>query len=231
MFANTKWIAPLLAIGLFASGARASDESDIKSAAKDFAVAFSQGNAAEAKAHATSDDTTVAVIESIAPVVAASLKLHDASVEKFGKDGEQVVQNPARGISDWSKHADDAVVKVQGNTATLSENPGASDAAPKGQPLHLKKVGGKWKVDLSSFPNGQKLKQQAPALNATATAYSEAADEVKAGKYQSAAEARLAVAQKVRAAILDLRTNLPPGRIRGGAGAGGAGGAGGRGGQ
>ena len=213
--------------------ARASAESDVKDAAKAFATGLGSGDADQAKQNASSDPNTVAIIDGLAPIVAASHKLHDAAVDKFGKDGERLTQNPGGTMSEWSKRADQAVVKINGDNATLSAPPTAqsgdkgstnAQAQTQPQPLHLKKQDGKWKVDLSDTPNAQAMKQQAPLFKAMAKAMTETADEVKAGKYQNVTQAQAALRQKTAAAILDARGSLPSGTYRGRGSAGNRGG-------
>jgi hypothetical protein len=230
--AHIKWFAILLILAAPVTVC-ASDESDVKDAAKSFATGLAKGDADQTKQYATSDANTVAIIDGLAPIVAASHRLHDAAVDKFGKDGERLAQNPGGNMSEWSKRADQSAARITGDTATLSAREDPADKSQASsqsqpQPLHLKKEGGKWKVDLAGTPNAQSMKQQAPLFKAMAKAMDETAGEVKDGKYQNVNQAQAALRQKVAAAVVDSRGGVPSGSYRG-RGSNGSGGAGGRG--
>jgi hypothetical protein len=216
--AHIKWFAILLILAAPVTVC-ASDESDVKDAAKSFATGLAKGDADQTKQYATSDANTVAIIDGLAPIVAASHRLHDAAVDKFGKDGERLAQNPGGNMSEWSKRADQSAARITGDTATLSAREDPADKSQASsqsqpQPLHLKKEGGKWKVDLAGTPK--------------AKAMDETAGEVKDGKYQNVNQAQAALRQKVAAAVVDSRGGVPSGSYRG-RGSNGSGGAGGRG--
>ena len=227
MFARTPCLIALLSLACFASAARASDESDVKDAAKAFANALAKGDADQAKQYATSDDVTVAVITNLSPVVSASNRLHDAAVAKYGKDGEELAPNPAANMSDWSKHADESIAKVTGNSATLTqkEEPpkqGSNPPKERPEPLRLKKDGSQWKVDLSTMASPAQMKSTAPRYKAVAQGMNTTTDEINAGKYKTAKEAKAALQQNIQTAYIDLNP-LPQGTIRGRGGSGGRG--------
>ena len=203
-----RWIRCLIALmvlcGLTVT-TRASDETDVKEAAKAFANALSKGDADQAKQHATSDEVTVAIIVNLSPLVVASNRLHDAAVAKFGKDGEDLAPNPAANMSEWSKSADQSLAKVAGDVAMLTPKPEPSTrpVAPQDQPqpLRFKKEGGQWKVDLSAMSTPAQMKQTAPRYKAVAEAMNSTAQQITEGKFKDAKIAALALQQNVNAAV------------------------------
>src|SRR6266478_270947 len=157
MDARTKWIALLVVLtGVAVAGA--STENDIKDAAKAFALALSKGDAVEAKKHATSDETTTLMIDTLAPLIAANHNLRTAAAARFGQAAAVVIagDSPGSMMDDWAKRTDEAIVKIDGETATVStkvtssDKPSPSSATTRPQespPLKLKLESRAWKVD------------------------------------------------------------------------------------
>jgi hypothetical protein len=92
-----------------------------------------------------------------------------------------------------------AEVKIDGDSATLT-------VTSASQPMMLRKMGDKWKIDLQSMPGAQKMDLAIPLLNAMAKAADELADEINADRYKTADEARTAMQQKIAA----VQANPPP---------------------
>ena len=122
----------------------------------------------------------------------------------------------------WVKSIDEADVKVEGEAATLQPPPIKAEPGRPGpgagtrpvgpaagpprtiptKPIHLKRVEGKWKTDLSQLPGVSDDPARAAQLFASmAKAYEETAAEVSDGKYRTAREAHAAVGRKVFSAL------------------------------
>jgi hypothetical protein len=92
------------------------------------------------------------------------------------------------------------IVDIKGNAATIRVKPKQGQQQQQGQPLSLKRADGQWKVDLSDVLGVDTLKARAPQLQAITRAMSDTADEIKAGKYASVPDAKVALSNKVMAA-------------------------------
>jgi len=188
-----------------ASLANASAESDIKDAAKAFALALSKGDAVQAKKYATSDETTTLMIDTLSPLIAANQTLRAAALARFGQAGAAMIakDSPGQMMDDWARLTDTAIVKIDGETATISEkqndkpNPASATTRPQeSPPLKLKLENHAWKVDFSAMPDAAALKQSAPLITAMSKAMNDTADEIKIGKFAAAKDAKLALDQK-----------------------------------
>lgn len=127
----------------------------------------------------------------------------------------------------WVNSIDVSDVTVDGDAATLQPPPipieagrnapgapgapagtGPRPGAAGGQrsvpahPIHLKKIDGKWRIDLAQLPGiGDDPARAARLLAAMARAYEETAAEVKDGKYRTPREADRAVGRKIFSAF------------------------------
>ena len=116
---------------------------------------------------------------------------HDAGVAKFGPEGENLGMGKQ---ADFTKQLENAKVEENGDVATIT----ASD----GKPLTLKKADGAWKVDFASMPSMDQAMKILPMMAKMAGASNELADEITAGKYATAADAKKAYGQKMMSAFM-----------------------------
>jgi hypothetical protein len=190
-------VLALLACGVF--GCK-NDLSTPKGAARAFAKAMEDGDAAEAKRASTGGDPQI--IEAMAKMTGNMKKLHDASVAKFGDQGKSVAGGGGNGpdFSEWSKKIDEANVKEEGDTATLTQKDG-------GEPMKLKKVNGEWKVDTTPL-TGEMASMGTAMIDSMSKAAAETADDIKAGKYKTAQEAQEALGSKMMGSSLG-KVNAP----------------------
>lgn len=188
------WVVLLLASCALAAGAMTgcnkSDLSTPKGAASTLAKALQTGDVDTArKASTGADDKT---IQTLVSVVSGMKKLQDAMTAKFGaEETKSMTGRASNGMSDMLKKLDDADEKVSGDTAVVTPKGG-------GRPINLKKIDGNWKVDLSELSKAS----ASPMFESIGKAASETADEVNAGKYKSAAEARKAMTMKMMGGML-----------------------------
>jgi hypothetical protein len=115
--------------------------------------------------------------------------VYDAAAARF--PGEKIlIGTPRRPASDYEaalqRDMSTVQVTVNGNEATLSQ------PAPKAA-KHMRRVEGVWKQVVEVNANGEKNLREDTAMNEDRiTAYREALEAMKAGKYKSAEEARMA---------------------------------------
>ena len=193
-------IGAILVVMLGISTAHADEPTDVREAAISFARALAQGNAEQAHKFAVANKTNDAFIDLVAPLAAAETKLHDAAVSRFGKDGASILTTGTPGEAFNQKYGKDPgnlEVNIAGDSAQITAKPKAGQKA-EGQPLQLKKVEGKWKVDLSKLQGIEAMADNAPRLKAVTKAMADTADEIQAGKYGRVQEAKMAVASKVK---------------------------------
>jgi hypothetical protein len=96
-------------------------------------------------------------------------------------------------LTDLDKKVDASDVKETGDTATLTPKDS------KGMPMKLKKIGSDWKVDASELssdlpPGGTTM------IDSMSKAAGETADDINAGKYKSADEAKKGFGMKMMGA-------------------------------
>lgn len=166
-----------------------------------FAKAFETGDVEGVKAVSISNPQMDKALPIFLPVLAAMKKLQDAAAEKFGAESKTVMGSMDK-IGDFSKNIAEGEIKENGETATLT----VKDAK---EPLILKRVNDNWKVDLASLKmnvTDEEIARQTPIMQAMAKAALESADEIKAGKYKTAKEAKDAFEAKGRA----MRESLSP---------------------
>jgi hypothetical protein len=176
------------------------DLSTPKAALKAFGEAIKSGNLAAAKAVTISDEKANKILEAFVPTFGAMKRLSDTAVKKYGEAGKSI-GNDSKGGFEITDDLDKANIVETGDTATAT----MKDSKEK-EPIKLKKIDGQWKVDFVSMM-GEKGKTEdvskiAPIFAAMTKAANESADEIEAGKYKTADEAKKAVNMKMMSALL-----------------------------
>ncbi|HEY7119994.1 MAG TPA: hypothetical protein VH475_25625 [Tepidisphaeraceae bacterium] len=176
------------------------DASTPKGAAKAFFKAMETGDAQAARSLASGSEKQLAMLDLLVPVVSSFKQLENAAVKKWGEEGrKQLAQGPGAGGFDFEKELQAAKEDVSGDTATIT----SANTAQQKEPMKLKKIDGKWKIDMSTLPSegldnpqaGKMLKAMSDAARSTAT-------EIDQGKYESAAKAKEAMGQKILPVLL-----------------------------
>jgi hypothetical protein len=219
-------LAALLACALVAFVARPATAQDIspdspKGAASAFFKAMENGDAKAAKSLAVGSDKQLSMLDLLVPVVSSFKQLENAAVKKWGEDARKTLSQGQGSSMDFDKELKAATEKVEGDTATITS------AKPEQQrePMKLKKVDGKWKVDMSSVPaEGLDNPQTSQMMKVMSDAAKSTATEIEQGKYASAQDARQAMTQKILPAIMKMQQEQQ--QKQGGPGAPGAPGAG-----
>jgi hypothetical protein len=168
------------------------DLSSPKATAKTFASAMEAGDSAAArKCFDVKDEEQGKAIDAVVELGGASTKLAEAARKKFG-DANKILQGDDSPVG-MAKELESAEEKITGDTATLT---------PKsGRKMSLKKIGGEWKVDFAAMIGNEKMDKVVPMFKAMAKALTETADEIGAGKFKTADEAKEAMGKKMMSAM------------------------------
>lgn len=173
-------------------GAAAADLSTPKAAAQSFAKAVTTGDNAGIRATTTGTEEQYKMAEAMGGMLKSMADLRAAATAKYGAD------NPISKDKDMdiAKDIDEAEFKTEGDVATMVKKTNPNDK----DPLKLKKVDGKWKVDLGSMPASEsaQITKMAPAMK---KACDEVAAEINSGKHATADAAQTAMGQKMAAAM------------------------------
>jgi hypothetical protein len=186
-------------VGLIWSPVRAAEAPDL-STPKKTAIAFAKGvesgDLATVKATSIGNESDYKLVHSIIGLIEANKQLRAAAIAKFGEDGKQI---STEDLSNISKQMEQGEEKIEGDTATVGK-------ADEKDPMKLKKVDGVWKVDLASIPDKEQMTKAMPKMQ---KAMSQAALDIKAGKYKTIDEAKTAVGQQIFAVVAEQLNGAP----------------------
>jgi hypothetical protein len=193
-----KCLAAVLMVAAVAS-AQDQDLSSPKGAAKALAAAVARGDAEAIRGLIyVENDPQQQLVNSYANLILAAKRLGAAAKKRFPGVASPFTSG---GIAPEEAAAIDAAdVRITGDTATLK-------IQAREQVRHLRKVGETWKVIVSEEPAGQNpelIIEQAARVQALAEALGSSADDIAAGRFRDADEARNAVRQRLAGAALKL---------------------------
>jgi hypothetical protein len=163
-----------------------------KAVALAFAGSIEKGDAATAKGLVPADDAHARWVEAAAELSTALKKLDAAAGGRFGDAGKAVSRNQLH-LNDSVKSLEQAQEKIDGDSATLTL-PG------RAEPLVLKKVEGKWQLQVGPTTSGEAEAQLALCARLTRAAQ-RTAEELAGGTYATADQA----ARVFGARVLDAR--------------------------
>jgi hypothetical protein len=169
------------------------DQSTPKATALTFAKALEAGDADAAKKIAIGTDQDQQVLASMCEFTKAVKTIHESAVKKYADKADEVIG----GLTlDSAKALEDAEIKEDGDSATVSYT------KPQPSSMYLKKVDGKWMVNLTdTLKNaqgaGQDVVQFQSMLKDWAGAVNETASEIDEGKYAQPTDARDALSGKM----------------------------------
>ena len=217
-------LCALIALAGLVPAARADeskDVQDVRAAVKAFVMALAKGDAVEAHRHATSDELTSGMIDTVIPMISAATKVHDAAVRQFGEQARSFGQamNPLQALNQFAKMADVAEVRIDGPNAILIPQPPqtqpAGDGAQADRPrrqqnlanrgLYLRRESYAWRVDLSAMPQAEQLSRLTPMLKIMTDTMNDLADAIKAGEFQDMNEVQQALRQRMMEAFIRSR--------------------------
>lgn len=194
MFRRMTAAAVFMGLLMLGATARAADQDDVKAAALAFAKVLEAGNAADVKAACTGTDKEMAIVDGMVEVLGAMKSLSRAAVAKFGDAGKGIMQEQENPGEQIKKQVESAEIKIEGDNATIT-------AKGEGEPLKLKKVDGKWKINLDAMPNKDEMEKAGPMMKAMVKACNETITDIKADKYKTVDEAKTALGMKMMAAM------------------------------
>lgn len=183
-------LASAATLFLMVGWARAADLSEPKAAALTFVKALADHDLATVRNASVGNDEDRGRVEAMSDLIAAQKKFSDAVNAKF-PDKAPPAQQRRNVAADFEEKLKTAELKIEGDIASLRD-----PKDPNSPPLQLKKVGGDWKVDLSSMQMRgaavapEQMKKLADATTTTA-------DEVTSGKYATPIEAQKALTQRM----------------------------------
>jgi hypothetical protein len=174
-----------------------------KGAAQAFFKAMEVGDAKAAKAIATGSEKQLAMLDLLVPVVSGFKQLENAAVKKWGEEGRKALsQGQGGGGFDFEKELKASTEQVTGETATIT----SSKPEQQREPMKLKKIEGKWRVDMSSLPaEGLDNPQTSKMLQAMSDAAKATATEIDQGKYTTAQQAKEAMGQKILPVLMQMQ--------------------------
>ena len=173
------------------------DPSSPKGVASAFFKAMESGDADTAKSLATGKEKQLAVIDLLVPVFHSFKQLETAAVKKWGEEGRKALAQSAGGpgSTDFNEQLKSAKEEINGDTATIT--PAGANVGSKDQ-MKLKKVEGKWKLDMASLPaEGIDDPSATKMLSAMADVAKSTATEIDQGKYATPKDAKDAMTQKL----------------------------------
>jgi hypothetical protein len=204
MFRRLATLSVLCALIALGRPARAADDQPDPSSPKGVAAAFfkamESGDAATARSLATGQEKQLAVIDLLVPVFHSFKELETAAVKKWGDEGRKTLsqgQGGGPGSPDFNEQLKTAKEEITGDTATITPANASANVDKKDQ-LKLKKVDGKWKLDMASLPSeGIDDPAATKMLSAVAEVAKSTATEIDQGKYASAKDAKEAMTKKL----------------------------------
>ncbi len=167
-----------------------------KSTIKSLVTAMSTGDAAAMRdllyANTASDQKLVAAMTDTAVAVA---ELNRGMAAKFGAEqAKAVMGDPADVVKQTVDSLDKAQEQVDGDSAKVVTGNTAQGT------MSLKKIDGKWKVDVAAYVAGkspEQVDQTLGSVNHGIGVFKELLADVNAGKFKTAEEAKAAMSEKL----------------------------------
>jgi hypothetical protein len=194
----------LIVIGCPLLADDAPDQTTPKAAAGSFFKAMENGDVASAKALASGTDKHLAILDVLVPMISSFKQLENSAFKKWGEEGRKAIRQD-QGAFDFNEMLKTAKEEINGDSATII----SADNKPenKKDPMKLKKIDGKWKVDMASIPAEQfEDPTSAKLMQSVAGIAKATAAEIDQGKYADAKTAKDAMGQKI---IAEITKNAP----------------------
>lgn len=144
-----------------------------REAVKYFAMAISNGEWSLARVLSTGNEDELAMVDAMAAISRARLKLNALAAEKF-PSSKRLMNFDI--VGDWPARAAVAELRIEGDTAEMRTK-------PDNPPMRLKRLDGRWRVDLSSLNTNSR--EAADVANAIAQFMNRLHADVEAGKFQN----------------------------------------------
>ena len=187
------------------------DTSTPRGAAEAFFKALEGGDVKAARELTVGEEKHYKMLDLLVPMVGGFKKLEASAVKKWGEDGKKLLANDQGGgsfdIGGELKNAKEEIAS-DGNSATIT--PEKKEGKPN-EPVKLKKVEGKWKIDLASMPSeGMDDPNAAKVIGAMGGVAKDLAAEIDADKYKTVEEAKKAFGEKMLAVMLGAAGGAAP---------------------
>lgn len=180
-----------------------------KGALKMLAVALRDGDAERIKQvmHA-STPAEAKMVNAMAEMAKSMATLQRSAVKAFGREGaKEVVGDTDSTDAESRARIDAADVKIAGDAATVTMADGVE------APVVLKRVDGRWRLPMSELSRGadpKALDERLAELATLAKVVRDLAEEVGAGKYQTAVQAQEAFQSRAMEASMRRTAAVPP---------------------
>jgi len=181
------------------------DLSSPKKATVAFAEGLQSGNLDQVKASSIGDDSDYKLMQTVTSTMSAVRKLHDAAVARFGPDDAKKLAAGISDNTDIGKQVEASDEKVEGDSAMILEK-----GKPNANAVHLKKVNGDWKVDLTNYPQKQVMQQNLPMLEAMRSVMLQSASDVASKHYRDVDEASTEFRQRMFTVMAAVAKQIPP---------------------
>jgi len=178
---------------LLAAGGTAAGPGDDADSPTDVAMAFARamdvGDAAVAKSVALNGEEHTQLVDAMATMTRSQQNLLKVASQRFGASAQMLVgPYAAPGLAETVARSK---LTVDGDSAVLREQPDMIF-------LKLRRVEGRWRVDVAGSSETEARRREIPLLADLARICDEAAEQVQAGKYATAEEARTGMIALIR---------------------------------
>ncbi len=185
----------VVAVGLMASLVMAdADYATPKGAFRTYTKALADGDAATLKNSVIASAKHDQLLDSQIAYAPIEKKFKAACIKSYPASAKEL----ADGTPEMLKAIDDADVKIDGETATLNTRLST-------EPVQLKKVDGRWKVDLASMYGTDAVDEVLLFRKALGEVMTDMLPDVEASKYKDFNEVKNTLEMRVK-----MRTALPP---------------------
>jgi hypothetical protein len=195
----------LLAATSWATAQSNPDLSSPKKATIAFAMGLQSGNLDQVKASSIGDESDYKLMQTVTSTMSSVHKLEDAAVARFGREEGKKLGAGVNDNSDIARQVEESDEKVDGDSATILEK-----GKPDTNAVHLKKVDGGWKVDLTNYPQKRLMQQNAPMLDAMRTVMTQSAVDVSSGRYRTVDDAQVELRQRLAAVMAAVAKQTIP---------------------
>ena len=173
------------------------DLSTPRSAAMVFTHAVETGDAETAKTAAYAGGVEVEWVEAMTAAVSGMRTLVNAAEKKFGAEAYGLIAQ--RETLNLTEGLRDAEVKLEGNRAMILPS-----TAHKMEPLPMKNIDGKWKLDVGTFTRGEDLTNVVKQLRVIGQTAPQLAKDVESGKIQTVRDVQREMGSQVMRQVFNI---------------------------
>jgi len=183
------------------------DQSSPKAALKSFARSLEAGDKqAIMRLLVTDSPQDKKLADAASDLAEATAHLRDAAVKTFGDKQSEALGNQPGGADEAVKRIDQSEEKIDGDKATVKPKEN------EGPPLNMVRRDGKWMLPMSELSKDVEpadLEKNLSDMSRQIKLLRELTDEVSAGKYKTAIDARQALDKRIMQASMPQITTAP----------------------